>query len=107
MGSRLDAALQHPSHPHAHAQASLGFTLPTLYVWRSQLLAALKYVEDQQHWQRRAEADSALHASAYAWLCSPVLRAAEFCTGEWTLTIVLTALGGFIAGVLWHHQQNS
>lgn len=106
-GEQAYAALQHPSHPHAHAQASLGFTLPTLYVWRSQLLAALKYVEDQQPWQRRAEADSALHASAYAWLCSPVLRAAEFCTGEWTLTIVLAALGGFIAGVLWHHQQNS
>lgn len=105
MGNRLDAALH--IHSHAHAQASLGFTLPTLYVWRSQLLAALKYVEDQQPWQRRAEADSALHASAYAWLCSPVLRAAEFCTGEWTLTIVLAALGGFIAGVLWHHQQNS
>ncbi|KAI7845339.1 hypothetical protein COHA_001046 [Chlorella ohadii] len=88
-------------------QASLGFLLPTLYVWRSQLLVALKYVEGQRHWRRRAEADSALHGSAYAWLCSPVLRAAEFCTGDWTLAVVLAALGGFIAGVLWHHQQNA
>lgn len=93
--------------PVPHVQALLGFLLPTLYVWRSQLLVALKYVEGQRHWRRRAEAVSALHGSAYAWLCGPVLRAAEFCTGDWTLAVVLAALGGFIAGVLWHHQQNA
>lgn len=95
------------SHSPLRPQASLAFLLPTLYVWRSQLLVAFKYVEGQQHWRRRAEADSALHGSAYAWLCAPVLRAAQFCTGDWTLAVVLAALGGFVAGVLWHIQQNT
>lgn len=88
-------------------QASLGFLVPTLYVWRAQLITALKHVEAQPQGWRRREAEDELHRSAYAWLCSPVVQAVEAVPGGWTLASALAALASFCCGVVWHHRQNA
>lgn len=88
-------------------QASLGFVLPTLLVWRAQLGAARRYVGGRAHTDgvRGAEqAEAELRRSQYTWVCAPVLRAAHM--WGWAVNTALAALLGFGAAVLWQQPAN-
>lgn len=86
----------------------MGLVLPTLLVWRAQLQAAHALEQRQQERSRRAgearEPAPTLEGSQYAWLCLPVLQAAEAFFGSWLVPLTGAALVGFVAALLVQSQ---
>lgn len=95
-------------------QASLGFVLPTLLVWRQQLRAARAHAQRQRQRQplnaarapggladgrELAAADAELARCEYARLCQPVLEAVD-AYGGCAVPVAVAALAGFVAATL-------
>ena len=99
----IDPRLHLPCH--AALQCSLGLVLPTLLVWQAQL-QAVHALEQREHSRRGGEARepaATLDGSQYAWLCRPVLQAAE-AFGGWLVPLAGAALVGFVAALLVQSQ---
>ncbi|KAL4435936.1 hypothetical protein ABPG77_000698 [Micractinium sp. CCAP 211/92] len=80
-------------------EISVGLVLLTLAVWRVQLEAAQKYVQEAPPGPCSHAAAEELTRSEYARLCMPALEAANGL--GWAVVTVLAALFGFAGGLLF------
>ena len=88
--------------PCSSLQASLGWALPTLLLWRVQVAALRRWV----HVQRSAggpiageHAAAEVRGSLYGRCCEPVLRSVDGMGGT-PVAVALAALLGFVSALL-------
>jgi len=78
-------------------QASLGWALPTLVLWRTQVEAAQLWAANPERCGDTQQAQAQLEESQYGRLCRPMLQAADASLGGAACCMALLALAGFMA----------